>query len=206
MAAVITPVRLLPDQVMTAAAMMGRAATDDPLFEFCLPDETGRAEKVALFMQMILRVGLVHGEVWATPGTITGIAAWLAPDHSMISQEDRDAAGWISVRQAWGSDAIGRFQAFLTDIAEANERVNHDPHWYLMWVCVEPGHQGRGIGGALIREVLSQAEEKRVPCHLQTYTAHNVAIYKSLGFEVSKDMAMPRSGIRRWYMVRPPAS
>ena len=206
MTTAITPVRLLPNQIVEAAAMMGRAAANDPLFNYCLPDEPDRAEKVASFMQMILRIGLVHGEVWATPGPITGIAAWLAPDHSMISQEDRETTGWSSVRQVWGSDAISRFEAFLADIGEANERASHDPHWYLMWVCVELGHQGQGIGSGLIREVLSQAVEQGVACHLQTYTAHNVAIYERLGFGVSQDMAMPRSGIQRWYMVRPPAS
>src|SRR5215218_10399020 len=77
------------------------------------------------------RIGLAHGEVWATPPPITGVASWLAPTHSTPTQEDRDAAGWREVEAAWGSAAVARYQAFVTDMRGAVGSLAPQPHWHL---------------------------------------------------------------------------
>ena len=46
----VVPVRLVSDQVVEAAAVMARAAVDDPIFVDVLPDATERAAGVPLLM------------------------------------------------------------------------------------------------------------------------------------------------------------
>ena len=102
MPATIAPVRLSPERLVEAAAVMGRAVVDDPLFVSVLPDAQQRNSGVPMMMEMFLRIGLAHGEVWVTPPPIRGVACWLSPAHLTITQEDRNAAGWRGVGAAWG--------------------------------------------------------------------------------------------------------
>src|SRR5215211_4329660 len=145
MTATFAPVLLPPRRLGEAAAVMGRALVDDPLFVYVLSDPEQRVSGVRLMMESLLRIGLAQGEVWATPPPITGIAFWLSPVHPMITDEDRDAAGWRAVGAAWGSEAFARFKAFASDIGEVAGSLSAEPHWKLAWLGVEPEQQGRGI-------------------------------------------------------------
>jgi ribosomal protein S18 acetylase RimI-like enzyme len=181
---------------------MGRALMNDPIFVYVLPDAIQRASGVSAMMETTLRIGLVHGEVWATPPPIAGVAAWMSPSHPKITEEDRDAAGWREVGVAWGTEAFARFQQFAADMRDLPAQ---EPHWHLNWLCVEPGHQGQGIGGTLVRQMTSRADADGFGCHLFTFTRHNVAIYEHLGFAVAADTTLPRTGLRLWVMVHSPA-
>ena len=50
------PVRLPPELVVEAAAVLSRAAVDDPMFVHILPDATERAAGVPLLMKMFVRM------------------------------------------------------------------------------------------------------------------------------------------------------
>jgi hypothetical protein len=131
MTAAVAPVRLPPERLDEAAVVMGRALVDDPLCVHVLPDPEQRTSGVRLMMASLLRIGLAQGEVWATPPPITGVASWLSPAHPMITDEDRDAAGWREVGAAWGSKPFARFKAFAADIGEVAGSLSAQPHWKL---------------------------------------------------------------------------
>jgi GNAT superfamily N-acetyltransferase len=181
---------------------MGRAVLDDPLFVYVLPDAIQRALGVPAMLETSLRIGLTHGEVWTTPPPIAGVAAWMSPSHPKITEEDRDAAGWREVGASWGAEAFARFQEFATDMRDL---PTQEPHWHLNWLGVEPSRQGQGIGSTLVRQMTFRADVESVACHLFTFAPQNVAIYAHLGFDVTTDTILPRTGLRLWMMVRSPA-
>jgi ribosomal protein S18 acetylase RimI-like enzyme len=200
----VAPVPLAAEHLVEAAAIMGRALADDPLFVHVLPDEEQRVRGVPLMMESLLRIGLAQGEVWTTPPPITGVAFWLTPVHPMITDEDREAAGWREVGAAWGPEAFARFKAFAADIGEVAASLPAGPHWRLAWLGVAPEQQGRGIGSALVRQVTARADAEGIACQLFTFAPRNVAIYDHLGFRVTQETILPRSGLRLWVMGRPP--
>jgi ribosomal protein S18 acetylase RimI-like enzyme len=200
----VAPVRLAPERLAEAAAVMGRALVDDPLFVCLLPDARQRVSGVPMMMEMFLRIGLAHGEVWMTPPPIRGVACWLPPAHPTITAEVRNAAGWQEVAAALGHEAVDRFQAFLGDRDGAVGSLAPQPHWHLTWLGVEPGHQGQGIGGTLVRQMTTRADAEGMACWLFTFAARNVPIYERLGFDVTLDSPLPSSGLRLWVMARPP--
>src|SRR5688500_2675363 len=158
MTAAAAPIRLAPERLAEAAAVMGRALVTDPLFGYVLPDAAQRSSGAGLMMASLLRIGLAQGEVWATPAPITGVAFWLSPVHPMITDEARDAAGGQEVGAAWGPEAFARFKAFAADLGDVAGSLSVEPHWHLAWLCVEPSQQGRGIGSALVRQVTTRAD------------------------------------------------
>lgn len=204
MAATFVPVRLPPERLVEAAGVMGRAAVDDPIFVYAVPDAEQRVAGVPRMLETVLRIGLKHGEVWVTPPPIAGVACWISPTHPTVTAADRDAAGWREVGAAWGAEAFTRYQAFAADVADVFGPLAAEPHWYLAWLCVEPGQQGRGIGSTLMRHMTARADAERMSCQLFTSAPRNVPTYERLGFRVMQETILPRSGLRIWVMARQP--
>jgi GNAT superfamily N-acetyltransferase len=204
MPATVAPVRLSPERLSEASAVLGRAVVDDPLFVYLLPDAEQRVSGVFPMMEMFLRLGLAHGEVWVTPPPIAAAACWLSPAHPTVSQEDRDAAGWREVGATWGGEAVTRFQTFIIDRDCAVGSLAPEPHWHLTWLGVEPGHQGQGIGSTLVRQMTTRADAEGMACWLFTFASRNVPVYEHLGFHVTLDTLLPSSGLRLWVMAHPP--
>jgi ribosomal protein S18 acetylase RimI-like enzyme len=198
----VAPVRVSRERLDEAAAVLGRAVVDDPLFGHLLPDAQQRVSGVPLMMEMFLRLGLAHGEVWVTPPPIKGVACWLSPAHPPITEEVRNAAGWQEVGAALGGAAVDRFRAFLSDRDRAVSSLAPQPHWHLTWLGVEPGHQGQGIGSTLVRQMTSRADAEGTACWLFTFASRNLPVYEHLGFQVKLDTLLPTSGLRLWVMAR----
>ena len=75
-----------------------------------------------------------------------------------------------------------------------------------MWLCVEPGHHGQGIGGTLVRQLTAHADTEAVACDLFTFVPRTVPLYEHLGFRVVLDTTLSRTGLRVQAMVRPSIS
>jgi GNAT superfamily N-acetyltransferase len=77
-----------------------------------------------------------------------------------------------------------------------------EQHWHLGPVGVEPGYQGRGIGGAVMRAVCAWLDEGARLAWLETDKERNVRFYSALGFELSSHATVV--GVETWYMRRDP--
>jgi predicted N-acetyltransferase YhbS len=74
-----------------------------------------------------------------------------------------------------------------------------DPHWQLFLVGVEPGHQGRGLGAAIVDEMTAKARLSGAPGYLDTLTSGNVAFYERRGYRVvgeADGLGVPAWGLR----------
>jgi hypothetical protein len=79
-----------------------------------------------------------------------------------------------------------------------------EEHWHVGPVGVEPGYQGRGIGGVVMREVCAWLDEGSRVAWLETDKERNVRFYAALGFEVATRASVV--GVPTWYMRRDPAT
>jgi ribosomal protein S18 acetylase RimI-like enzyme len=59
-----------------------------------------------------------------------------------------------------------------------------EPHWYLPLIGVDPTHQGRGIGGALLRHTLEHVDQQQSLAYLESSNPANIPLYERHGFEV----------------------
>jgi ribosomal protein S18 acetylase RimI-like enzyme len=78
-------------------------------------------------------------------------------------------------------------------------------HLYLATLGVDPPHQGRGVGAALLRSGLARADVQGLPCYLETMLERNLDFYRRFGFEVAGEAVVPAGGPRFWGMARSPA-
>ncbi len=77
-----------------------------------------------------------------------------------------------------------------------------EPHHYLWILASDPRLQRRGVGRALMGRAISDATEAGLPLYLETANPDNVPYYRTFGFEVTSEGALPRNG-RMWFMLRP---
>lgn len=75
-----------------------------------------------------------------------------------------------------------------------------DRHWHVGPVAVEPRFQGRGIGHALMRELIAVMDAEGSASWAETDTEPNVRFYKALGWDVAKTIQVV--GIPLWFIHR----
>jgi GNAT superfamily N-acetyltransferase len=74
-----------------------------------------------------------------------------------------------------------------------------DDHVFLWFLAVEPAHQRKGVGRALLARVIEDAE---APVYLGTSNPANLPYYASFGFEEIGRARLPR-GATMYFMRRP---
>lgn len=199
------PIRLPASQKTQAGQMLARAFKIDPAYTALFPDEVERERALRRLFGAVVGYSLVYGLVHSTPD-VEGAACWLSPGNTEITL-------WRILRTGFGLQrAVGSFnpqarREFLAALAYMDgihKRQVPGPHWYLWALGVEPHCQGQGIGSALIRPVLAQADQARVSCYLETQTERNVAFYEKRGFAVVSESVIPGQEIRLWTMLREP--
>ncbi|GAA1981640.1 GNAT family N-acetyltransferase [Nocardiopsis rhodophaea] len=143
----------------------------------------------------VSRIGLEHGRVWVADDG-DAVAVWTTPDTA--------GAGDVF------ADLGPEFAEIAGDRAKASEEAEAamaphrptDPVWFLGSVGVEPDRQGEGLGAAVIRPGVDEADRAGVPCFLETSDERNVRFYRRLGFEVTAEYTLPGGGPRTWAMRR----
>jgi GNAT superfamily N-acetyltransferase len=75
--------------------------------------------------------------------------------------------------------------ADMMQVFEQMDRVHPpDPCWYLPLIGVDPAHQGRGCGSALLRYALARCDRDGMPAYLESSNPRNVSLYLRHGFEM----------------------
>lgn len=108
--------------------------------------------------------------------------------------------GGLITRRYWiWKDAQAKAQAQLW----TSERG----YYFCNIVTVLPEAQGKGVGRALMEEVLRRADKEGVDCYLESSRkVPNVQIYEKFGFELVKEMECDDEGdkITLYCMMRKP--
>ena len=60
--------------------------------------------------------------------------------------------------------------------------------YYLWFIGVDPNDQNKGIGTALIQEVIAEGLSKQRPVYLETSTLKNIPWYEKFGFKIYNEL------------------
>ena len=204
MAGTIT--HLDPSQVASAGALIARALQEAPVARCLYPDPEERRRASPWFFEGQVRYGLRFGEVHTIGDEIDGVAVWYGPEAPEMDDGAMIEAGLLA--PVGPEEAAQREKAVrrATPLIERAEGLHaqHMPsnHWYLSLLAVDPGRQGRGIGGALLEPMLDRLKAQGMPAFLWTAQPRNVAFYEKQGFELLDAETEPRTGVRFWTFAR----
>jgi ribosomal protein S18 acetylase RimI-like enzyme len=191
--------------VERASRVCARAFHDSPLWQYYIPQDRKRREKLHHIFAVLIRYGIRYGEVYATSPELEGIAVWVPSSRYPMSTLAQIRCGGLGVIPAVGFRSTLRLVRVNAFLESTHENVASGPHWYLAPIAVEPRHQGRGYAGLLLQPMLDRLDRESLPCYLETHDVDNVSLYQHYGFQVEREVVVPRANIRVWNMWRNPA-
>ena len=192
-------VRLDPERLDEASAVLARAFQDDPAWGWVLPNARRRGALLPWLFQMGFEV--TDAEIWTTPGAVLGIARWLPPGRPNVHVGPMLRA--LVATPVRVREATPRFFAYGRAVEAMRAETVPEPHWYLAGIGVEPARQREGIGSALITPGLEAARSAGLPAALLTNSDRNLSFYRRHGFEVVHEGRTPEDGPKAWMMRRP---
>ena len=195
--------RMQRHQFAAARDMLTRAFLEYPLMQYVNPELTRRRRGVATLYGGIVRDTLRHGEVHVSAG-LEGACCWLPPGVGLPTFAREVRSGMLGLPLGFGWAGFQRLVDFDHVQRRLHEQYAKAPHWFLATIGVDPAHQGKGIGSAIMAPVLARADQERIPCYLETHTADNVRLYERHGFRVMEHLEN-RESVPLWAMLRPPA-
>ena len=174
------------------------------------------------------RWGIEHGLFYVArdasdASKILGCAMWLPP---RAPTEPETWSLYLSYWWLWanqirmnlwygrGGLSTKRYWIWKERQAEAQGEVWKDAKGYYFCniVTVLPEAQGKGVGRALMDEVLAKADKEGVPCYLESSrNVPNVAIYERFGFRLVREMECrdgrgDKDAVMLYCMLREPTS
>jgi ribosomal protein S18 acetylase RimI-like enzyme len=183
--------------VARIAAALSRAFLDDPVFVWAIPDADRRREVLPGFFTLFTVAFQRHGHVHRTADG-TAAALWVSPGVAPVADDEADAFG-AALAEICGTDA----ERTVAIGALLEENHPHEPAWYLNFMGVEPAGQGRGIGAALLEEVLVRADHDGAAACLDATATRNRRLYERHGFATTGELTVP-GGPPLWPMWREP--
>jgi ribosomal protein S18 acetylase RimI-like enzyme len=145
----------------------------DPVARWTWP---GAHDYLAAMPRLVRAFGgnaFAHGSAICTDA---GAALWLPPG----VHPDEEKMGEVmqsTVADSRREDGSSLFEQMAKYHPE-------EPHWYLPLIGVDPAHQGKGHGDALMSHVLAQCDRDGVPAYLESTNSRNISLYLRHGFVV----------------------
>lgn len=153
--------------------------------QWLVPDPQERAERFQPYFGIVTEHALRHGIVEYTPG-FTGVAVWLKAPFPDIDDYDEKLA---AAAGPW----LERFQALDEQFHHAHPM--DAPHGYLAFLGVLEGHQGKGIGTALLNHRLAEFDAEGLPTYLESSNPRSLRLYERVGYRrVNPDLDLPYQG------------
>jgi len=151
------------------------AFVQDPVVRWAFPDPH---QYVSSFREFVPAFGgkAFVNETAHYAGEFSGAALWLPPG----VDPDEDAMIPI-VERTVAPDKIETLFGILEGMAKYHPP---EPLWYLPLIGVDPTHQRRGIGGALLRYSLERVDREQSIAYLESSNPENIPLYERHGFEV----------------------
>lgn len=115
-----------------------------------------------------------HGAAWIAEDSAAAVL-WLPPG------VESDTEAMLAVITA---DIDEKRLPVLDEVGQAMAHFHpHEPHWYLPLLGVDPLHQGRGLGSALLEQSLRRCDADGLPAYLENSNPRNTPLYERFGFE-----------------------
>lgn len=180
------------------------AFLNEPNFIYIIPNDDQRSKALQWFFgSFVVRLGMLYGEVFI-PKNNGGGAIWIKPNRR-VKFMGALQAGLLKMPFYFGFNGIKRSMKLSNYVEKIREEYAPEQHWYLMALAVAPNLQGKGIGSALIHNILLRTDKENIACYLETFSQSGVNFYNKLGFEVLQKHQVPQEGPSFWSMGRKPA-
>jgi ribosomal protein S18 acetylase RimI-like enzyme len=184
------------DDVAQLSVSLAKAFLEDPVSKYLFVDR--RTNRLERYFRFQMRTSfLPRGEAWTTPD-LKAASLWMPPKRRPPSLAE-------GMAQLPVVAILGRRTGRALRLVQMLESHHpHVPHYYLATIGTDPEVQGKGYGSALLAVVLSRCDAEVIPAYLESSKEENLPFYHRHGFEVVKEVLIPRTEVKLWLMWREP--
>ncbi len=162
------------DEEISAIDTVVLAFAADPVTRWAWPHSNQYLAAMPTFVRAFGGGAFAHSSAYCT-AAYAGTALWLPPG----VHPDSDQMGELMERTTSPS-ARAAGPALFEQMAMYHPS---EPHWYLPLIGVDPTHQGRGHGDALMSYALKRCDEEQLQAYLESTNPRNISLYRRHGFE-----------------------
>lgn len=181
----------------TIVQTLTEAFLDDPFMTWWIPDPQRRRQLLPPGFTLLVDVHQAYDELYVTDPGEAAAAVWVPPGCQPTPEEaEQFAAALVDTAE----ETADRLLCGLGLMAEHHPT---EPHAYLFLLATRPPWQSRGLGSALLREVLQRCDRDGTPAYLEATSPASLRLYLRHGFEVTGEIPLP-DGPSLWPMWRTP--
>ncbi|MDD5486151.1 MAG: GNAT family N-acetyltransferase [Dehalococcoidales bacterium] len=185
-----------------AVALAAKAFRDYRMLEYFYPDAPRRHAIAETFIFITLSVCLKYGEVYTTPETMKGIAAWLPPGKAPFGTWQLLRSVPLPVMLRFGRQGGSQMRSYGEYADKLHRELVAEPHWFLQLLGVDPDYRGQGVSSRLVKPMLERIDREGLPCFVDTNTVKNAAIYRHFGFELVSESKVPGTELPHYALLR----
>jgi GNAT superfamily N-acetyltransferase len=193
--------QLAADERDLAAEVLAAAFRDNPLNRAVIGDSADRRLRSNRFgsrAALEVAIGPAHCRVAREAGAIRAVLVAEAPGARPLPLPTLATQLRCLYGQGWRVARRWNRVHF-----ELQQHHPAQPHWYLDLLGTAPDAQGRGLGSALLRELLERVDVEGASSYLETDRSANLPFYERAGYAVLGEERV--LGVRVWRMWRPAA-
>jgi ribosomal protein S18 acetylase RimI-like enzyme len=197
-------VHLDSSKLAQASQVLVHAFYSDPIFDyFDVNNQPSRLNSLQWFSGAILSYSQPYSHIYTTSEPMRGIIAWHPPgqpplDRRIFLRDLPSSSSQIELAKFW------EFLSLLFKLEDYRKREMPCLHWYLCILGVIPRYQRQGIGSALLKPVLQQADAEGLPCYVEVATQRAIGFYQHHGFELLGMIKFSKDAPCLWAMKRQP--
>lgn len=180
----------------TAINAIAQAFSADPAARWMYPGSQQYCEHFQSLVKAFAGAAFEHGSADLVDGYLAA-ALWLPPGN----HPDEQAMDKLIRSTVPEGDQANVFALF-----EQMDRYHPiEPHWYLPMIGVDPAHQCKGFGSALLQHGLTRCDHEDKLAYLESTSPSSVRLYQRHGFELLGTIQVGSSP-QLFPMVRKPSA
>lgn len=163
--------------------ILSQSFDDNQSVNYIIPQDKRRKKRIRSLMAYSFDVCYHYGKIFLTEDK-NSCALLLLPGQKKSFLR----SAWLDVRLLFTAVGIRNTGKVLNRESAIKQLQPIEPMYYLWFIGVDPAHQHKQIGSALLREIISECTPGNSMMCLETSTVNNLPWYRKFGFTVYSEL------------------
>lgn len=163
--------------------ILAESFDDNGSVNYIAKQDRKRKQRIRKLMAYSFDICYLFGEVFLTDNR-SGCALILFPD----KKKNNLKSIFLDIKLVVSCIGISNIKKAMVRESKIKELQPKKLMYYLWFIGVDQDQQNKGIGSALIKEVIEDAHSRQRPVYLETSTLKNIPWYEKFGFKIYNEL------------------
>jgi hypothetical protein len=163
--------------------ILAESFDDNQSVNYIVKQDKKRNQRIRKLMAYSFDICYLYGEVFLTDDK-SGCALILFPD----KKKNNLKSIFLDIKLVVSCIGISNIKKAMVRESKIKELQPKKLMYYLWFIGVDQDQQNKGIGSALIKEVIEDAHSRQRPVYLETSTLKNIPWYEKFGFKIYNEL------------------